>query len=327
MRYRTTLTILLTSLTLVAASPALAKLYKWVDEDGTVRYSDKVPPDQVKQARTELDERGLEKEHVERAKTPEEIEREKELERLRQEQQRLIEKQEQADNVLLRTFRSEEDIILARDGKLAAIDSRIQMTRNNIGNLKARLAELQQIEANNKAQGKETPASVREELATTQQQLEKKQATILANEQEKEAIRAKYQADLERFRTLKNLQPEKADETAAKEEESTALDTVVPCSDDATCNRYWKQAGTYMRENAVTPVQMLGPTIMMTKAPKTDTEYGITVSRIRDPEQHATRIFFDLQCRETAAGRELCASKKIAQIRKGFRQALTTESK
>lgn len=326
MRYKTTLTILLTTLALAAATPALAKLYRWVDETGKVHYSDKVPPEHVKQARTEMTERGTEKEHVERAKTPEEIANEKELEQLRQEQQRLIEKQEQADNVLLRTFRSEEDIILARDGKLAAIDSRIKMTRNNIGNLKSRLAELQQIEAANKSQGKGMPASVREELEMTQQQLEKKQASILANEQEKEVIREKYQADLERFRTLKNLHPQKSD-VAAKEQKSSTLDTVVPCSDDATCDRYWKQAEAYMRENAVTAIQMLGPTIMMSKAPRTDNEYGITVSRIRDPEQNTTRIFFDLQCRETAAGRELCASEKVARIRGGFRQALTAESK
>ncbi len=326
MRYKTTLTILLTILAFSAATPALAKLYRWVDETGKVHYSDKVPPEHVKQARTELDERGLEREHVERAKTPEEIAKEKELEQLRQEQQRLIEKQEQADNVLLRTFRSEEDIILARDGKLAAIDSRIKMTRNNIGNLKSRLAELQQIDAENKSQGKEMPASVREELEMTQQQLEKKQASILANEQEKEVIREKYQADLERFRTLKNLQPEKSD-VAAKEQKSSALDTVVPCNDDATCDRYWKRAGAYMRENAVTAIQMLGPTIMMSKAPRTDHEYGITVSRIRDAEQNTTRIFFDLQCRETAAGHELCASEKVARIRSGFRQALTADTK
>ncbi len=325
MRYRTTLTILLTTLALATATPALAKLYKWVDENGNVRYSDKVPPDQVKQARTELDERGLEKEHVERAKTPEELAKEKELEQLRQEQQRLIKKQEQEDNVLLRTFRSEEDIILARDGKLAAIDSRIKMTRSNIGNLKSRLAELQQIEAENKSQGKTMPASVRKELETAQQQLEKKQAAILANEQEKEVIRKKYQADLDRFRTLKNLQPEKRD-ASTEEQKSSSLDTVVPCGDNSTCDRYWEKAEAYMRTHANTPIQMMGPTIMMSKAPKIDTEYGITVSRIRDSEQNTTRIFFDLQCRETAAGRELCASEKIAQIRKGFRQAITSES-
>jgi hypothetical protein len=326
MRYKTTLTILLTTLSIAATTPALAKLYRWVDENGKVHYSDKVPPEHVKQARTELDERGLTKEQVERAKTPEEIAKQKEVERLRQEQQRLIEKQEQADNVLLRTFRSEEDIILARDGKLAAIDSRIQMTRSNIGNLKSKLAELQQIETQHKGQGTALPAGVQEELELTHSQLEKKQASILANEQEKEAIRKKYQADLERFRILKNLQTDKSD-TATKEQESSTLDTVVPCDDAATCDRYWKQAGSYMRDNAVTPIQMLGPTIMMSKAPRTDEEYGITVSRIRDPEQNTTRIFFDLQCRETAAGRELCASEKVSKIRRGFRQALTAEAK
>src|SRR5690606_7884572 len=70
-------------LSLAALSVALAlalsgaaeaqKLYRWVDKDGKVHYSDHVPPEAVDQARDELNDQGLKVRSVERALTPEEI--------------------------------------------------------------------------------------------------------------------------------------------------------------------------------------------------------------------------------------------------------------
>ena len=74
-----------------------------------------------------------------RPKTAEEIAQEKELARLRAEQKRLIEEQRAKDRVLLRTFRSSDDILMTRDGKLTAIDTSIQITRSNIKRLKFKL--------------------------------------------------------------------------------------------------------------------------------------------------------------------------------------------
>ena len=49
-----------------------AKLYKWTDENGKVHYSDKMPPDQIKNAHEKLSDQGLVKEKVERELTDEE---------------------------------------------------------------------------------------------------------------------------------------------------------------------------------------------------------------------------------------------------------------
>ena len=38
---------------------AQAKLYRWVDEDGKVHYSDKVPPQAIQGEHTRLNERGI----------------------------------------------------------------------------------------------------------------------------------------------------------------------------------------------------------------------------------------------------------------------------
>ncbi|MCB1629640.1 MAG: DUF4124 domain-containing protein, partial [Xanthomonadales bacterium] len=58
---------------LAGGSVSAAKLYKWVDENGNVHYSDQVPPSQAKQARSELNEQGVAVKQVDRALTAEEL--------------------------------------------------------------------------------------------------------------------------------------------------------------------------------------------------------------------------------------------------------------
>ncbi|MCP5149488.1 MAG: DUF4124 domain-containing protein [Ectothiorhodospiraceae bacterium] len=52
----TTIAVALALATAVASSPALAKLYKWVDENGNVTYSERKPPDTKAQ---EIELRGV----------------------------------------------------------------------------------------------------------------------------------------------------------------------------------------------------------------------------------------------------------------------------
>ncbi len=59
---------------LVLASPSVlaGKLYKWIDKDGKVRYSDQVPGEAAKRGRKQLSGQGAVVEEQERALTPEE---------------------------------------------------------------------------------------------------------------------------------------------------------------------------------------------------------------------------------------------------------------
>ncbi len=126
-------------LLIAISQPVIAKLYKWVDEDGNVQYSDKLPPAAVRKPHENLDSSGLVINKTGRAKTPEEIAEEERVRKLRKETQRQIDEQKARDRVLLNTYRSEDDIILARDGKLATINSQIRITYTNITRLKERL--------------------------------------------------------------------------------------------------------------------------------------------------------------------------------------------
>lgn len=61
---------------------AAAQLYRWIDEQGNVHYTGKIPPSQSQRGHTELSDNGIRVRSVPPAKTAEELERERELERL-----------------------------------------------------------------------------------------------------------------------------------------------------------------------------------------------------------------------------------------------------
>ena len=312
------------SIALSLAIPLTAvggKLYRWTDNEGHVHYTDKVPPEFIRKERTRLDARGIEVERIDAAKTKEEIARDNELMRLRAEKQRLIDEQNASDRVLLNTYRSEDDIKMARDGKLASIDSHIQIARVSIKRIKQKLEEMQKGAADLERQGKGIPKSYLDEIQSTRQQIKQTYAHIINKERNKEHLWNKHQDFLERFRKLKNLEPQKPGLTPAEKADSL-LETVVVCADEATCNASWERAESYVRRHASTKLQMLSQTIIMTASPIKDNEYSLTVARIRKKDGQGAEIFLDLQCKSTPRGKDACKSEKINKIRDGFSIAI-----
>ena len=59
------------------------QLYRWVDEQGNVNYTDKIPASQAEKGHIELSDDGMRVRTIPPAKTAEQIQRERELERLR----------------------------------------------------------------------------------------------------------------------------------------------------------------------------------------------------------------------------------------------------
>lgn len=324
MRIRDKLSIAILALSLLLSAQAgAAKIYRWVDEEGNVHLSDRVPSEHAKRARSELSESGREVERVERAKTAEEIAREQELETMRAEQQRLIELQRTKDQVLLRTFRTEDDLLMARNGKLAAIDSNIQVIRGNIRRMKEHLAEMQQSAAAMERQGQRLSGNLLKDIENTRAQLRDSYTAIIQKEQEKEVIRNRASADLARFRSLKNLREENTDPQLQLARHTSLLDTVVVCRDDRECARAWVKVEAYVREHASTRLQMLSDVIIMSAAPAADEDISLTVSRINYRDRPGAELFMDLQCKPSSRGIEYCQTEGVEKIRTGFREYLT----
>jgi len=310
---------------LISFSLQAGKLYRWVDEDGKVQYSDRFPADQVDKARTLLDERGLKVDSVGAARTPEEIAKENELKRLRAEQQRLIEEQQAADRVLLRTFRSEDDIEMTLNGKLAAIDVQIQVIRSNIKRLKDKLAGMQKDAAALELQGKGISKNFLKEIENSRQALKDSYAAIIRAEKQKEHYRLAYGKDLERFRMLKHLTADQ-DQIQLARGRNLILDRLYTCNDKLACDQAWITAENFVREFSTTKIQMLSDTIIMTAPAVRDQDISITIARIRrKPTSNdgapvdGAHLFMDLQCKNAPLGEELCAGEKVEKIRTGFK--------
>ncbi len=189
---------------LLAAGTAQAAMYRWVDSQGRVHYSDTLPPTYQKSGAAEMNKQGtVIKRTQSEAERKAEAERQAEQQRIQQEQQ----KQVQRDRALTSTYTTEAEIDLARDRALEhhklAIKSagiRSEAVNATIADLEARIATIEKS-------GRKVGSSLTEQLdQATRESLELKRA-ILNNEEAMQKVREKYAADKARFRELTAPQP------------------------------------------------------------------------------------------------------------------------
>lgn len=192
-----------------------AGLYKWTDEQGNVHYGDRIPPQYAEKEQRRLNEQGITVEVKERAKTPEELAEAQRLAKIEAEKAELRRQQQVRDRILLDTFSNEDEIIMTRDGKVSAIDAIIRVTQGRIENLRDRLAELTTRAANLERSGKAVPDTLHEDIRSARQQIENNETYIVQKEQEQQETRAKYEADIQRFRELMRLREEEQQKTEA----------------------------------------------------------------------------------------------------------------
>lgn len=197
------LAILLVGVLFSIDSAYAAKLYKWVDEHGVVHFSDKIPPQDIKRQHSELDKLGLEKNTVSAEKTPEELAEDRRQQAIKAEQDRVAREAAEQDHILLETYSSENEIIAARDRKLATLEATNQLTLGSIDTLTTKLQEQTKNAADHERQGQAIPESILKEIDEIKLQIERHRASIKANEQEQVKLREKYQAYTDRYRELK----------------------------------------------------------------------------------------------------------------------------
>ncbi|MCU7905217.1 MAG: DUF4124 domain-containing protein [Candidatus Thiodiazotropha sp. (ex Epidulcina cf. delphinae)] len=299
------------------------KLYKWVDDEGQIHYTQTLPPTDAHRARSHLDEHGITVRQVDAAKTPEQLRLEAEQERLRQEQQRLVEKQQAQDRVLLRTFRTEDDILMTRNGQLQAVDTTIRVTQSNIKRLKSTLDAMQQDAAQLELSGRRVTKNMLRDIESKRQALEDAYLSIIDREHDKHRIHQSFARDQQRFRELKKLAKDGNPVVEAKASFDDALQNVYDCRGNSACDGPWQRAKAYLRTHSTTPIKMEGDNIVITGEPLEDGDISISVSRIPDPKKGSTVIFMDLQCKLESIQSNRCKNDSAAnRIKQGFRTAL-----
>ncbi len=205
------LPILLTVVVVGAsANPAQAgALYKWVDEDGQVRYSDRLPPSQNKKKHQQLNSQGVVLSTREAAKSDKELAAEAEK-KLKLEQEEALAAQVKAvqdnkDKVLLLTFSTDEELGLAHKGRVEVLDSVIKLINKSLVSTQQTLDELHtRAETIYLSQGKNIPGGLAQRMEHFTRKLESRSAQLELKMLEKARINQQYELDLARFRELKS---------------------------------------------------------------------------------------------------------------------------
>lgn len=186
---------------------ALAGIKCWTNAEGVRECGNVVPPEYAQQGHEERSKRGFTTDVTNKAKTVEEVE----TERLAREaaeasaakQAAEAKKQAEIDHVLLATFASEDDINMAREGQLANVESQIKITREHIKKLDESLDGMIATAAEQEKRGHEVSADLRKGIEETRRQIEDESTFIKNRLEEGEKIKAKFEADLARFRELR----------------------------------------------------------------------------------------------------------------------------
>lgn len=178
------------------------KLYKWVDEKGNVYYSDKVPPDQIKHGRQELNNQGIVTGSQDRALT--EAERVQKRERELEERRQAIEAARRAeeDKRFLDSYATEDDLHRAFQLNLDLLAQQISTAKNDIDLRQKSLDRLMGRAGEIEAAGRAVDAGLQSMIDSERRAISQQTNYLAAKEQEKQAADADYQSKLKRYREL-----------------------------------------------------------------------------------------------------------------------------
>lgn len=179
-----------------------AKLYRWVDDEGNVHYSDQIPPEHARQARQELNEQGIAVDSVDTAPTPEQLKaaRAKAEAEARARQQK--EEQQRRDRILLNSYTGVADIERARDSEISALQRTVDMTRAAQDSQRRQLAQLVHRAAENQRAGNDVPDSLVQDMAEVRERIQERADYIEEKRGEQAQIFAEYEQDIARYREI-----------------------------------------------------------------------------------------------------------------------------
>ena len=202
---------------------AQAKMYKWVDDEGNMHFGDRIPPKYQVKKHEELNERGMTMKHKEAAKTAEEKEEEKRLEKEQKQAELVAKKKRQRDRVLLDTYTTERDLIVARDSRLEAVDSQIQLAESIIKDSNAKIESMETQVTQIKASNRDVPPRLFQRIENEKQQVEVQSNVMGKHKERRDIIATQFNGYIERFNILKAEQKDKRERIRLQHERAAQM--------------------------------------------------------------------------------------------------------
>jgi len=195
-------TLILLPLLFTLSTAFAERTFRWVDEDGQVHFGDRVPPQYSNQERKEINAQGRTVKVYEAPKTPEQKAEEHRLAIIAAARKKVAERRLRHDRTLLATYSSADDMLLARDGKIASVETLIQLTHQRIKSMQKRLLNLTDEAAEYERSGKKLPVGLQEQIGKIREQITQNKNFVKDKEHAMADIRKQFAADTERFNEL-----------------------------------------------------------------------------------------------------------------------------
>lgn len=193
-------------LTSFSAAADETRVYRWVDAEGNVHYGDSIPAKYAELPKDVLNDRGITIDSLEGRKTAEQLE----AERIATERRVALEKKQRADQALLATYLSVDEILLHRDRRIELFQAQSNVTELYLNNLSRRLVLIRKDAANYSPYSENSdapmiPEDLAADLKKTKDTIERHEENLKKFKADEAQIKARFSSDIERFKILKGL--------------------------------------------------------------------------------------------------------------------------
>jgi hypothetical protein len=184
------------------------KLYRWVDKDGQVHYSDSIPPEYAEQDRDILNKQGVPIAREQGLITEEEAAELAAAEKAARDEQ----KRKLRDRVLLQTYQSVRELEVLRDNRLELSDAQLTIQEQSLANLRAKRAQIQKqaeryAPLNPDPKAPPLPEEITRDLARSANDIATQEANLVRRRNERENMRLNFEADIQRYKELRAVVP------------------------------------------------------------------------------------------------------------------------
>lgn len=314
--------LLFLGLIIVSSSVDAKNYYRFKDSNGRLVVKDYLPNSALKSGYEVINESGRVVEKVAPIMTKEE----KIAEELRQEkiaeQQEKERRMRQHDRMLLRQYRTIDDIKRTEENQMASLKINISILSSHNKSLENKLTNLQSSAANYERKGQAIPKSILTQINATKEQIQENTNSIARYESQVEVIKEQFKNDLVRF---KELQAMRLVEQYADNQRSFPTATKVQCDSYNSCERSWKLAQIFAHENASNKLEIVTDSLIISSKPKSDEQLGLSITRI-PADDDAMQIVLEVQCFDSEAGEKLCQGEKVSLLKSEFIQYISQKS-
>lgn len=195
--------VIISTLFAISFSPSHARIKCWENADGIRECGNTIPPEYSQQKTKQMNRHGVTTNESDRAKTKDELDEEDRLITVEKEKQLAIQKQKESNQLLLNTFASADDIILAREGKLSALTAEISLRQTHIEKIQSNLDKIVASAADMERRGERPTEKILGDIRSVRSQISENKLYILAKQQEQEMVKQNYDEDLIRYNRLR----------------------------------------------------------------------------------------------------------------------------